>query len=135
MHDHPADPARIYISGLSAGGSAAIVAATAYSDLFAAVGVHSGPPAGAARNAASGFLAMQGAPGDRPTAVPTPVLDIILPHSSSRLTSHFFNEIDPIALADAMRAGPPLAHIVGAGPRDEGRETTPRLSGVRREGC
>jgi poly(hydroxyalkanoate) depolymerase family esterase len=73
LRDHPADPARVYIAGLSAGGSAATIAAAAYPDLFAAIGVHSGLPAGAAHNAASGFLAMQrGAPGDRPTvAVPT----------------------------------------------------------------
>ena len=58
LRDHPADPARVYIAGLSAGGSAAIIAATAYPDLFAAVGVHSGLPAGAAHNAASGFIAM-----------------------------------------------------------------------------
>ena len=72
LRDHPADPARVYIAGLSAGASAAIIAATAYPDLFAA-GVLSGLPAGAAHNAASGFLAMQrGAPGDRPTvAMPT----------------------------------------------------------------
>ena len=66
LRDHPADPARVYIAGLSAGGSAAIIAATAYPDLFAAVGVHSGLPAGAAHNAASGFIAMQAGRAGRP---------------------------------------------------------------------
>ena len=72
LRDHSADPARSH-SGISAGGSTAIVAATAYPDLFAVAGVHSGLPAGATNNAASVFLAMrQGAPGDRPTvAMPT----------------------------------------------------------------
>ena len=61
------------IAGLSAGGSAATIIAAAYPDVFAAAGLHSGLPAGAARNTASAFLAMQqGAPGDRPTvSIPT----------------------------------------------------------------
>lgn len=66
MGEQLADPARIYVAGLSAGASAALIVVTAYPDVFAAVGVHSGLAAGTTHDAGSAARAMHGGSrGDR----------------------------------------------------------------------
>ncbi len=120
MKDHPVDPARVYVAGLSAGGAAAVIMGSTYPDLYAAVGAHSGLPLGAARDMPSAFAAMRnGAAGERGGVSPVPT---IIFHGTQDSTVHPANAA--AIAAQAMGAAPGLRPMVTRGEVPGGRAYT-----------
>jgi poly(hydroxyalkanoate) depolymerase family esterase len=93
MHRYRVDQRKVYIAGLSAGGAMAAVMGTAYPDLYAAVGVHSGLACGSAHDLLTALAAMRGRPsataGDPCASAPgTPATPTIVFHGDRDKTVH-----------------------------------------------
>lgn len=109
MRAHAIDPRRVYIAGLSAGGAMAAVVAQVYPELFAAVGIHSGLPTGAAGNLSEALSAMNGS-----AAAPSPTrgrtgqrhLPAIVFHGDQDATVHPRNGEHLVAAAAGADAVP-----------------------------
>jgi poly(hydroxyalkanoate) depolymerase family esterase len=96
------DPARLYVAGLSAGGAMAATLATTHPELFAAVGVHSGLPPGAASNVPDALTVMKrgsSARRARPTPSGKAMVPIIVFHGDQDPTVHPRNGEQVLAAA------------------------------------
>jgi poly(hydroxyalkanoate) depolymerase family esterase len=102
--DHGIAPGSVFVAGLSAGGAMAAVLAQEYPERFAAAGVHSGLPAGAARSMPEAMAAMRsGSTGKRRRST----VPVIVFHGDADATV-------------SVRNGAALAGGIGGVSRDQG---------------
>ncbi|MDP3525767.1 MAG: PHB depolymerase family esterase, partial [Hoeflea sp.] len=97
------------------GGAAAAILGASYPEMFAAVGVHSGLPAGGARDVPSAFAAMRGGSRGNARAVTVPA---IVFHGLADTTVHPGN--GEAVVAQALRARSDLSRVCTSGVSDGG---------------
>lgn len=130
---HHVDERRVFVAGLSSGAAMAVILGTAYPDLYAAVGAHSGLPYGAAHDMASAFGAMKGGGGlpgmsGRPAARahqarPARGVPTIVFHGDRDATVDLRNGTEIVEQAtQAHSAGPQLKASVRQGTAAGGRK-------------
>jgi poly(hydroxyalkanoate) depolymerase family esterase len=128
MAQHAVDPNRVYVAGLSAGGAMAAILGQTYPDLFAAVGVHSGLPAGAATDLPSALAAMRSGPAS--AGVPTlGGLPTIVFHGDADATVHPSNG-EHIAQAGSAGAAEATEQARAPGGRSYTRRVRRAASGA-----
>ena len=115
-----ADPRRVYVAGLSAGGAAAAVLAMTHPDIFAAVGVHSGLACGAAKDMSSAFAAMAGGGTLRERGEGAIVPTIVF-HGDADRTVHLANAGQVVSQAKAKAS---LIEVVTHGETPDGMTYT-----------
>jgi poly(hydroxyalkanoate) depolymerase family esterase len=119
-----ADPKRVYVAGLSAGGAMADIMATTYPDLYAAAGIHSGLAHAAAHDLMSALNAMRQGPrprtGAAASALPREPVPTIVFHGDSDATVHPSN--GDHVVAQARSAG--STSVAAPGVRVEQGEVT-----------
>ena len=110
---HNIDSRRVYIAGMSAGGAMAAIMAATYPDLYAAVGIHSGVPYGAAQNFLAAITAMKDGVATG-TLLPTKGIPLIVFHgdqdimvnsrNGAQLVAQWLGDTAPSRMQDTSSA-------------------------------
>lgn len=105
------DRRKVYVAGLSAGGAMAAIMASAYPDLYAAVGIHSGLACGSAHDVGSALAAMRGRPVStgRAASPDAPTTPTIIFHGAKDKTVHPSNAEHLVAQSAAQSGASPAA--------------------------
>jgi poly(hydroxyalkanoate) depolymerase family esterase len=108
IRNYHIDPSRVYVAGLSAGGAMAAIMSARYPELYAAVGIHSGLPVGAAHDMPSAFQAMQNgmASGGKAGASRKEQVPVIVFHGDRDRTVHPCNGDQALAQCTLEQGGP-----------------------------
>jgi len=115
MRERDIDARRVYVAGMSAGGGMAAVLVRDYPELYAALGVHSGVPAGLAHDVYSAMRLMSNGPvPTEAEAVPAAIngvgLDVasIVFHGDEDTVVHFSNGVAIHQCAGSSESSPSL---------------------------
>jgi poly(hydroxyalkanoate) depolymerase family esterase len=126
--EHAADASRVYVAGLSAGGAAAAIMGSAYPDIYAAIGVHSGLARGAATSVTSAFAAMRnGSLQTQGRGRAGRFVPVITFHGDNDATVHPINSTQIVANA-VEEIGMPLTTKSQRGGKAQGRTYTREIS-------
>jgi poly(hydroxyalkanoate) depolymerase family esterase len=131
MRDHVIDPKRVYVAGLSAGGAAAAIMGATYSDLYAAIGIHSGLACGAASDLPSAFAAMRQGGGSKAVADGKTSVPTIVFHGDRDTTVHPKNG-DQIIEQSARATRPTTKVLRGRVPHGHAYTRTILIDGAGR---
>ena len=127
--DYGVDRRRTYVAGMSAGGAMAVILGQAFPGVYAAVGVHSGIPKGAAYDLMSALRTMSSGPPQTSPSRPgiSHLMPTIVFHGDSDRTVHPLNGAAVLAQALRCEGESPRAagiHSKGPTPMPGGRNVT-----------
>lgn len=106
-----ANPMRIYIAGISAGGALASITGALYPEIYAAVGVHSAVASGSVKSLIGALSAMRKGGAAVPSRRGAPLQPIIVFHGDSDRIVHPDNATGFLGVRESSRSRPVIGHI------------------------